>query len=148
MASGLRPTVSAVVVTYKEVELTLEAVASLKAQTVPIEEIIVVDNDPEFSLAGPMRAAHPDVRLLNEDNVGYAPACNRGAAVALGDWLFFLNPDAAAAPGCVETLLQVAEDHPAAGIVTPQILFPDGETINAGENEIHLTGIAWCGRFG
>jgi len=148
VASGLRPTVSAVVVTYKEVELTLEAVASLKAQTVPIEEIIVVDNDPEFSLAGPMRAAHPDVRLLNEDNVGYAPACNRGAAVALGDWLFFLNPDAAAAPGCVETLLQVAEDHPAAGIVTPQILFPDGETINAGENEIHLTGIAWCGRYG
>jgi len=144
----LRPTVSAVVVTYKEIELTLEAVASLKAQTVDVAEIIVVDNDPAFSIAEPMRVAHPDVRLLNEDNVGYAPACNRGAAVASGDWLFFLNPDAAAAPDCVETLLQVADEHPPAGIVTPQILFPDGETINAGENEIHLTGIAWCGRYG
>jgi len=147
VASGLRPTVSAVVVTYKEIELTLEAVASLKAQTVPIEEIIVVDNDPGFSIAGPMRAAHPEVRLLNEDNVGYAPACNRGAAVASGRWLFFLNPDAAAAPDCVQRLLGVVSEHPGAGIVTPQILFPDGETINAGENEIHLTGIAWCGRF-
>lgn len=141
------PAVSAVVVTYKEVQLTLEAVASLKAQSVPVSEIVVVDNDPEHSVREPMQAAHPDVRLLNEDNVGYAPACNRGAAVASGTWLFFLNPDAAAAPDCLERLLDTAAEHPAAGIVTPQILFPDGERINAGENEIHLTGIAWCGRF-
>lgn len=141
------PAVSAVVVTYKEVELTLAAVASLKAQTVPVSEIIVVDNDRAHSVRDAMQAAHPDVRLLNEDNVGYAAACNRGAAIASGDWLFFLNPDAAAAPDCLELLLDTAAGHPDAGIVTPQILFPDGKTINAGENEIHLTGIAWCGRF-
>ena len=142
-----QPLVSAVIVTYKELDLTLAAVASLKSQSVPIHEIIVVDNDPAHSVREPMRAAHPDVRLLHEDNIGYAPACNRGAAVASGDWLFFLNPDAAAAQDCLELLLQVAAEHPAAGIITPQILFPDGETINAGENEIHLTGIAWCGRY-
>ncbi len=141
------PLVSAVIVTYKEIELTLAAVASLRAQTVAVHEIIVVDNDPAHSIREPMRSADPDVRLLNEDNIGYAPACNRGAALAGGDWLFFLNPDAAAAPDCLERLLAVASEHPGAGIVTPQILFPDGETINAGENEIHLTGIAWCGRY-
>ena len=141
------PTVSAVIVTYKEVELTLEAITSLEAQTVPVHEIVVVDNDPEHSAGEPVRAAHPDVRLLNEDNVGYAPACNRAAAVISGEWVFFLNPDAAAAPDCLARLLAVADEHPAAGIVTPQILFPDGRTINAGENQIHLTGIAWCGRY-
>jgi GT2 family glycosyltransferase len=138
---------SAIVVTYKEVELTLAAVASLKAQTSPVSEIVVVDNDPAHSVREPMRAAHPDVRLLNADNVGYAPACNLGAAVATGDWLFFLNPDAEAAPDCLERLLAVPAEHPKAGIVTPQVLFPDGETINAGENRIHLTGVAWCGRY-
>jgi len=143
-----RPSVSAVVVTYKEVELTLVAVASLKAQSVPVGEVVVVDNDPEHSVREPMLAAHPDVRLLNADNVGYAPACNLGAAACSGEWLFFLNPDAEAAPDCVERLLDIAAEQPGAGIVTPQILFPDGETINAGENEIHLTGIAWCGRYG
>jgi GT2 family glycosyltransferase len=146
-ASPPSPRVAAVVVTYREVDLTLAAVASLKAQSVPVDEIIVVDNDPDHSIREPMAAAHPDVRLLNEDNIGYAPACNRGAAVASGEWLFFLNPDAAAAPDCLERLLAVADEHPEAGIVTPQILFPDGETINAGENQIHLTGIAWCGRY-
>ncbi len=146
-ATPPRLSVSAVVVTYREVALTLEAVASLKAQSVPLEQIVVVDNDPEHSVREPMQAAHPDVRLLNEDNIGYAPACNRGAAASSGEWLFFLNPDAAAAPDCLERLLAVAHEHPQAGIVTPQILFPDGETINAGENQIHLTGIAWCGRY-
>jgi len=146
-AAPPRFSVSAVVVTYREVQLTLEAVASLKAQSVPVGEIIVVDNDPEHTIREPMQAAHPDVRLLNEDNIGYAPACNRGAAVSSGEWLFFLNPDAAAAPDCLERLLAVADEHPQAGIITPQILFPDGETINAGENQIHLTGIAWCGRY-
>ncbi len=146
-AAPPRPSVTAVIVTYREVELTLAAVASLKAQSVRVGEIVVVDNDPDHSIREPMAAAHPDVRLLNEDNIGYAPACNRGAATASGRWLFFLNPDAAAAPDCLERLLAVGDEHPEAGIVTPQVLFPDGETINAGENQIHLTGIAWCGRY-
>ena len=139
--------VSAVVVTYKEVELTLAAVASLKRQTHPIAEIVVVDNDPEGSAREPFAQAHPDVQVIGADNVGYAPACNIGAAAASGDWLFFLNPDAEADPDCVERLLEAAAEHPGAGIVTPQILFPDHATINAGENEIHLTGVAWCGRY-
>ena len=139
--------VSAIVVTYRQVELTLAAVASLKRQTVPPREIIVVDNDPAHSAREPLLAAHPDVRLLNEDNIGYAPACNRAAALASGDWLFFLNPDAEAESDCLERLLEVPAVHPAAAVVAPQMLFPDVRTVNAGENRIHLTGIVWCGRF-
>ncbi|HVE69670.1 MAG TPA: glycosyltransferase family 2 protein [Solirubrobacteraceae bacterium] len=140
--------VSAVVVTYRQVELTMEAIASLEAQTVPVDEIVVVDNDPENSAREPIAAAHPDVRQLHADNVGYASACNLGAARATGDWLLFLNPDAAAAPDCLERLLETATANPRAGIVTPQVLMADGATVNAGENRIHLTGITWCGRLG
>jgi len=143
----MTPSITGIIVTYKEVELTLDAVASLKRQTVPVQQIVVVDNDPEHSVRRPMAAAHPDVEMLNADNVGYAPACNLGAAIATGEWLFFLNPDAEADPDCLERLLEVPAAHPGAGIVTPQILFPDGETVNAGENKIHLTGVAWCGRY-
>lgn len=141
------PTVSAVVVTYREVELTLAAIASLKRQTAPVDQIVVVDNDPGRSAREPVLAAHPDVLVLHADNVGYAPACNLGAARATGDWLYFLNPDAEADADCVERLLAVVAAHPDAAIVTPQVLFPDHATVNAGENEIHLTGLAWCGRY-
>lgn len=142
------PSVSAVIVTFKEIELTLAAIASLERQTVTVEQIVVVDNDPARSAREPILAAHPDVVVLHADNVGYAPACNLGAAQATGDWLFFLNPDAEADPDCVERLLEVTAAHPDARVVTPQILFPDHQTVNAGENEIHLTGVAWCGRYG
>ena len=141
------PRVSGIIVTYKEVDLTLAAIASLEAQTVGLHEVIVIDNDPEHSAKEPIAGRWPQVKILNADNVGYAPACNLAAAQATGDWLFFLNPDAEADPDCLEKLLAVAREHPGAGIVTPQILFPDRERINAGENEIHLTGVAWCGRF-
>ena len=139
--------VSAIIVTYKEVDLTLKAIKSLERQSVGVEQIIVVDNDPDHSAKDPIASAHPDVVILNEDNVGYAPACNVGARQATGDWLFFLNPDAEADPDCLERLLEIPREHPTAAIVTPQILFPDRERINAGENQIHLTGIAWCGRY-
>jgi GT2 family glycosyltransferase len=145
--AGGRARVSAIVVTYRDVELTLEAIASLEAQTATVEEILVVDNDPDRSAREPVLAAHPRVRMLHADNVGYAPACNLAAAEATGEALFFLNPDAAADPDCLERLLTVMEDQPQAGIVTPQVLFPDRERVNAGENRIHLTGIAWCGRY-
>lgn len=147
IATPAHPGIAAVIVTYREVGLTLEAVASLKAQTRPPQEIVVIDNDPEGSLEEPLRLAHPDVRLLRADNIGYAPACNKAVAATTQDWIFFLNPDAWAEPSCLERLAEVAIADPRIAIVTPQVTFPDGARVNAGENPIHLTGIAWCGRF-
>lgn len=141
------PDVSAVVVTYREVELTLQAVASLKAQTASVREIVVVDNDPERSIAGPLAQAHPDVRLLALDNPGHAVACNRGAELTRGEILVFLDPDAALAPDALERLLAALVEHPRAALASPQILFADRPTVNAGENPVHLTGLSWCGRY-
>lgn len=68
-------------------------------------EIIVVDNqstDLSFkslleSCKGDMYSEFTHVRIkliLNISNEGYGRACNLGADYALGDYLFFLNPDA------------------------------------------------------
>ena len=139
--------VSAIVVTYREIELTLLAVASLKAQTAPVSEIVVVDNDPERTIREPLARAHPDAILLELDNPGHAVACNRGAERAGGDVLVFLDPDAALAPDTLERLLTALEAHPRAALASPQILFADRPTVNAGENPVHLTGLSWCGRY-
>ncbi|MEA2282409.1 MAG: hypothetical protein QOK21_3016 [Solirubrobacteraceae bacterium] len=141
------PRVSAIVVTYKEIALTLEAVASLKRQSVPVTEIIVVENDPDGSILEPLRATHPDVIALALDNPGHAVACNRGAAAASGDVLCFLDPDAALAPDALERMLAVLAGQPGAGLVSPQLLFAHRDTVNAGDNPVHLTGLSWCGRY-
>jgi GT2 family glycosyltransferase len=139
--------VSAIVVTYREVELTLAAVASLKRQTPPVAEILVVDNDPGRSMREPLAEAHPDVRLVALDNPGHAVACNRAAELAGGDVLCFLDPDAALAPDALERMLAVLDDQPSAALVSPQLLFADRPRVNAGENPVHLTGLSWCGRY-
>lgn len=86
------------------------------------------------------------VRLVaSGENLGYTVACNRAAEEAHGDWLFFLNPDATAAEDCLSMLLQATDER--TGVAGAQVLLPDGRT-NAGDNPVHITGIAWAGHFG
>jgi GT2 family glycosyltransferase len=137
------PPVTAVVVTYREPELGRPAIASLERQTVPPAELIVVANDPEaddaaFESSLPLRVLRPG------GNLGYPNSCNVAAAEAAHPWLFFLNPDAEAAPDCLERLLEAADERTA--IVGAQVLLPDGR-VNAGDNPVHVTGLSWSGRY-
>ncbi|MEA2394414.1 MAG: hypothetical protein QOJ82_2305 [Solirubrobacteraceae bacterium] len=137
--------VSAIVVSYAEPAATRAAVQSLLAQTHAPDQIVVVDNHPD----APARAALDglDVELVRpERNLGFAPAVNLAARAARGEWLLCLNPDAVAAPDCVERLLE-AGAPPDVGVVGAQVLLPDGETVNAGANPLHISGLSWSGRY-
>ncbi len=137
---------SAVVVSYADPGATAAAVRSLLAQSLPIQEILVVDNDPAGTAAREL-AAHERLQVVCPGcNLGYAAAANLAARRVHGEWIFFLNPDARAAPDCLARLL-AAVDGADVAIVGAQVLLPDGRT-NAGENPIHLSGICWSGRYG
>lgn len=55
--------------------------------------------------------------VLNQQNLGFAGACNRGAAHAAGDVLFFLNNDLVFLPGWLEPMLAVFTRFRDAGLV-------------------------------
>lgn len=142
-------TVSAVIVSFADPAASLAAVKSLLAQSQPPLEVLVLDNHPERRL-DPAALGRLDstarVRLIHQgENLGYTTACNRAAAVAEGEWLFFLNPDAQAEPDALARLLAAADAR--TGVVGAQVLLPDGRT-NAGDNPLHVTGVAWAGRYG
>ena len=133
---------------FSDPEATRRAVESLLHQSSPPIEILLADNHPDARTARAMRAWEQDarVRLVHSgENLGYTGACNAVAAQARGEWLFFLNPDARADPTCLETLVGAADAH--CGVAGAQVLLPDSRT-NAGDNPVHITGIAWSGRFG
>ena len=77
-------------------------------------------------------------------NIGFTGACNLAAEHAAQPWLFFLNPDAAAAPDCVEQLLAAADERTA--IAGAQVLLRTAR-VNAGDNPVHVTGLSWSGRY-
>lgn len=93
---------------------------SLRAQTIfPQLEFIIADNassDGTDTLAQSLIADWPDARVLptGGDN-GFAVACNRGAQVARGKYLYLLNPDVWLETDCLEKLYQGVEQAQASG---------------------------------
>ena len=68
--------------------------------------------------------------------------------MARGDVLLFLNADTEVDAGAPETLAAVLAD-PEIGVAVPSLLLADDPTrLNAAGNVVHLTGLAWPGRWG
>ena len=133
---------------FSDPDATRRAVDSLLDQSYPPIEILLADNHPDALTVRAMRAWEPDsrVRLVHSGkNLGYTGACNALAAQARGEWLLFLNPDARAEPNCLAALVGAVDSR--CGVAGAQVLLPDSRT-NAGDNPVHITGIAWSGRFG
>ena len=125
--------VSFIIPLYNCLPLTQAMLASLQA-TLPAglaHEIILVDDgstdgtrewlaglsQPGVSLSNPTSLGAPCRPLLNERNQGFAATCNRGAAAAAGEFLFFLNNDLVLLPGWLEPMLAALERCPRAGLV-------------------------------
>jgi glycosyltransferase involved in cell wall biosynthesis len=100
----------------------LAAVESVRQQSIPAREIIVViDNNPV--MAERARAALPDARVLeNNGQRGAGAARNTAAEVATGEFLAFLDDDAVASPTWIADALQSLADASVLGVggtITP-----------------------------
>ena len=90
-------------------------------------EIVVVDNASGDGTVERLREAFPQARVVaNETNRGFAAACNQGLALASGRYRLLLNPDTWVPPGGLAELVAWADQHPRAGLVGPQLRYPDG----------------------
>jgi GT2 family glycosyltransferase len=96
-------------------------------------EIIVVD-DASTDLTPSVLAGYGDrIRTVGlESNVGFAAACNRGAMIASGAYLLFLNNDTLPKPGWLDALARYAEAHPDGAAFGAKLLYPDGTIQHAG----------------
>lgn len=116
--------VSIILVTYQSDDWIAECLASLRQQTHTDLELVVVDNGSPDDPVALVRAAHPDARYLRLPPGGsFAGALNAGAAVASGDYLFFLNPDVALEPDAIARLVAAAAANPGWGAVAAKLRF-------------------------
>lgn len=127
------PLLTVIMVTYGGWDWPRRALESLRANTDPIYEVVVVDNASPDQTTQRLRDEVRGARLIfNQRNLGFAVGANQGAAEATGRYLCFLNPDALVQPGWLSPLVETLQAFPKAGAVVPRFLAPDGTVDEAG----------------
>lgn len=116
---GRTELVSVVVPCYNAAPYVAETLESILAQTHPAVEAIVVDDastDGGWEVVQHYAARYPErVRALRlSANRGGGYARNRGAELASGQYLMFLDADDFIAPGALAALVSIVRDVPGA----------------------------------
>ena len=136
---------SVVVVAYHSGPALARCLDTLR-HDVPEANVIVVDNGgSDNDIEAGWERLHV---VAPEENLGFAAGANRGAAETGDDVLVFLNPDTVVAPGALRRLAKRLED-PAIGIAMARLqLLQRPGVLNSGGTAVHVSGLAWAGRFG
>lgn len=118
-----------VVLSWNGREDTLACLDSLTQLASDDVGIVCVDNGSDDGSVPAIRAAHPDLTVIeNGRNLGFAGGNNVGIAHALShgaEWVVLLNNDATLAPDAIEAMRGAAQRHPDAGVLAGKVLFAD-----------------------
>ena len=95
-------------------------------------EVILVDNASSDETPQALPQLQKVRFQRNPSNLGFARACNQGAALARGRYLVFLNNDTEPRAGWLSAMVKVADERPEVAIVGNLLLFPDGTIQHAG----------------
>ncbi len=116
--------VSIIVVTYNNLHLTQQCLASLDEYSgYQNIEIIVVDNNSQDEsqsyLSEWVKKKDNRKLILNDSNRGFSAANNQGLVVAKGDYLVLLNNDTHVTSGWVRTMMMHLKRDPSVGLIGP-----------------------------
>jgi GT2 family glycosyltransferase len=145
----VRPSLSALIVAYDSRDDLARTLPALLPELGDGDELIVVDNKPGDGSVELVQDLAPTARIVETGrNAGFAGGCAAGAAVAGGDLLVILNPDAAPRPGFGEAIRRPWREGRDWGAWQALVADGSGERINSAGNPIHFTGIVWAGGHG
>ncbi len=102
-------TVTVVIPTCNNLALLRECLRSVRKLDYPADrlEVLVVDNGSSDGTCGAVDALSTNTRCIRmEGNIGFAAACNHGAAEASSEYIAFLNDDALADPHWLQGLFE------------------------------------------
>jgi N-acetylglucosaminyl-diphospho-decaprenol L-rhamnosyltransferase len=124
------PTLTVVVISWKMHDLLRRMLSTLHVNVQGVDfEVVCIDNGSHDGTSEMVSREFPQVRLLvNERNLGVAPARNQGIALARGRYIAILDADLEFVEDALTPLVQVLEADPRVGIAGSRLVFPDGQT--------------------
>lgn len=138
-----KPLVSVIIPNWNGAMLLPGCLDSLRAQTYPRIEVIVVDNASSDNSVALIREGYPEVKLITlPENRGLTGGVNVGIRAAAGEIIALLNNDAEAHPAWVASLVQALEEHPEAGsVASKMLLFDRRDVLNSAGDLYGLDGL-------
>lgn len=90
-------------------------------------EVIVVDNASQDGSVEMVEQEFPKVNVIaSNTNIGFGAANNRGAEIAAGDVLVFLNDDIVLTSNAVQSMVGQVNADTSIGVLGCHLVFPDG----------------------
>ncbi|RZL03496.1 MAG: glycosyltransferase family 2 protein [Rubrivivax sp.] len=108
--SPSQKTFSVVICNYNYQDFIEQAIDSVLNQTVPVREIVVVDDGSTDGSRALIQRYADRVKVIFKENGGQISAYNEGFPHTTADFVIFLDSDDYLAPDCVETLLGSIQD--------------------------------------
>jgi GT2 family glycosyltransferase len=146
MVMSALPSVTIIVLNYNGLHHLQTCFASLAEVDYPTEqlELMLVDNASTDGSVAFVQSHYPQVNIVqNETNLGFAPANNRGAREARGQYVVFLNNDMVVEPEFLRGLIEAIASMPGAVCAGAKILNWDGTQFDFGGAASHFAGYAY-----
>ena len=141
------PTIGVVIPAY-QVEAWLDrCLRSVLDQSVPPDEVIVIDDGSTDGTADIARST-AGVTLVQQENEGLAGARNAGTRAGAAEWIFFLDADDMFLPGAMAAFRGAIDKWPDASVINPayESEFPDGTVVRPPDQEPMVYGRPQLGR--
>lgn len=108
---------SVIIVNYNVKHFLEQCLCSVQAAATGLQvEIIVVDNNSADNSIEYLEPKFPSVRFIaNNENTGFAKACNQGLQQSSGKYILFLNPDTIVPEDCFRKCIDFFESNADAG---------------------------------
>ena len=139
-----QPLVSIVIPCYNQIHYTYQCLLSILQHTdfqkTPYE-VIIADDVSTDATRELKRYADNLVLARNTENMGFLKNCNQAAAMARGEFIFFLNNDTKVTEGWLESLVSLMRRDEGIGMAGSKLVYPDGRLQEAG-------GIIWSDASG
>ena len=145
---GVLP-VSVVIVNYNAGPCLIDCIKMVLSQA---REVVLVDNaSSDTSLADCLKVFSSDSRLRvikNNDNVGFAIACNQGYAQAQYEFVLFLNPDCRLLDGTLAKLVLPFQKDENVGMVGGLLVNSDSSEQAGGRRAVPTPWRSFVRTFG
>jgi N-acetylglucosaminyl-diphospho-decaprenol L-rhamnosyltransferase len=113
--------------TGRHLQACLGSLARVEERARLLSRVTVIDNASTDGSVDGLEGGHLPLEIIrNPANVGFAAACNQGAAASTADYLLFLNPDTEVFPDTLATVVSFMESDAAGRVGICGVRVVDG----------------------